>query len=109
VSTSELEPGAGGAARALLLPAVRALVAEARARRAALSTESAARQFYLGVEAAAAEVLHPQTTASRAPGWLEREPSQFRDGYLRTGEILRRASSGAEPPVHIPLPAVAPP
>jgi hypothetical protein len=41
----------------MLLQAVGTFIAEARSERSTLSAESGERQFYLGVEAAAAEVL----------------------------------------------------
>ena len=91
------ESATSGSARAILLPAVRALVADARSERAALSADSPDRQFYLGVEAAAEEVLHPQLGASRATSWLDRRPTAFRDGYLRDLHGARDGSDGYGP------------
>jgi hypothetical protein len=96
--------GVGGAARVMLLQAVRGLVAEARAARSVLTAGAPERQFYLGVEAAAEEVLHPQLAASREEQWLDRQPSAFRDGYVRTATLLVQASTWAEPPLRLPLP-----
>ena len=101
---SSPESATGGSARAILLHAVRALVADARSERAALSADSPERQFYLGVEAAAEQVLHPQLGASRATSWFDRQPSAFRDGYLRTSAALATAATAADPPIHLPLP-----
>jgi hypothetical protein len=96
--------GTEGSARAILLHAVRALVAEARSERSTLSMDSPERQFYLGVEAAADEVLQPQLAASREAGWLDRHPAAYRDGYLRTSTALASAAVAAEPPLRIALP-----
>ncbi len=91
-------------AHAVLVQAVRSLVAEARSERAVLPAESAERDFYLGVEAAADLVLQPQIAASRSEQWVERHAAAFQDGYLRTSQLLERASSAPEPPLRIPLP-----
>jgi hypothetical protein len=98
-----------GASRAILLSAVRSLVAEARSERATMPAGSAERHFYLGVEAAADDILHPELTVSREQEWLERQPPAFRDGYLRTAHVLEHASTAAEPPLHIPLPKAGSP
>ncbi|MEX1009310.1 MAG: hypothetical protein WD271_15935 [Acidimicrobiia bacterium] len=96
--------GMAGSERAILLVAVRGLVAEARSERSLLSASSPERQFYLGVEAAAEEVLHLELGSSRGMDWLDRQPSAFRDGYLRTSTLLANATTAADPPFRLPLP-----
>lgn len=59
--------------RPIVLSAVRGLIADARSERARLAARSPERQFYLAVEAAAQEVLHPELAEARAPHWLEVE------------------------------------
>jgi hypothetical protein len=100
---------ASGSERPLWLQAVRGLVADARSERALLPMDSAERQFYLGVEKAAEEVLQPQLTAAREEHWLERQLSAYRDGYVRTADLLARLSTAPEPPLRIPLPQPPPP
>ena len=96
--------GRSGVGRAMLVQAVRALVEDARSERSTLSAESDERQFYLGVEAAAQQVLQPQLAVSRDTGWLDRQPSAFRDGYLRACTMLASAETAPEPPLRLPLP-----
>jgi hypothetical protein len=98
-----------GPLRPLLLPAVRGLIAEARSERALLPVDSAERQFYLGVEGAAEEVVQPQLAGSREEQWLERQPPAFRDGFVRTADLLARLATNREPPRRIPLPEPPPP
>lgn len=90
--------------QALVLGAVRTLVDEARSRRASLPQESAERAFYLGVDAAAQELLHPELGMSRAPSWLDRQLPAFRDGYLRTADMLAMVRTADAPPLRINLP-----
>jgi hypothetical protein len=61
---------------AIALKAVRGLVKAASDQRASLSANASERQFYLGVEAAAEELLHLNSRARE----------------LRTGSIARRRS-----------------
>src|SRR5680860_1363489 len=51
--------------RPIVLAAVRGLIEAARSERALLPASSAERQFYLGVDAAAREVLHQELGSSR--------------------------------------------
>jgi hypothetical protein len=90
--------------QALVLGTVRTLVDEARSRRASLPQESAERAFYLGVDAAAQEVLHPELGMSRATSWLDRQLPAFRDGYLRTADMLAMVRTADAPPLRINLP-----
>jgi hypothetical protein len=90
--------------RPILVRAVRDLVAAARSERALVPLDSEARQFYLGVEAAAEEVLHPELGVSRGESWLDHQRPSFRDGYLKTSTRLTTAKTAAEPPLQVPLP-----
>jgi hypothetical protein len=90
--------------RPILLSAVRGLVATARELRGRLSATDPARHFYLGVEAAGDEVLHPELLVTRAEGWLDREPPAFRDGYVKTSILLADAMVSDTPPLHIVVP-----
>jgi hypothetical protein len=101
---TESESGTAGADHAILVRAARGLVADARTERSLLSGGSPERQFYLGVEAAADEVLHPELGSSRDSDWLERHPPAFRDGYLRTSTLVANARTAADPPIRLPLP-----
>jgi hypothetical protein len=77
--------------RALEVRRARDLIAAARAERAAMSIAAPERDFYLGVEAAAAVVLRPEA-AARDDQWLARESPGFRDGYLKTQHLLTLAT-----------------
>jgi hypothetical protein len=94
----------GEVQQALVLGAVRTLVDEARLRRASLPQQSAERAFYLGVDAAAQELLHPELGMSRPPSWLDRQPPAFREGYLRTADTLAIVRTADAPPLRINLP-----
>jgi hypothetical protein len=96
-----------GAQRPIALQAVRTLIADARAQRAALPLQSAERTFYLGVEAAAEEVLRPELASARAEGWLEREAAPFREGYLQTSNMLAVALTATDIPPRLRLPAAS--
>lgn len=97
--------GTAGAQRPILLGAVRGLVAEARSERSLLASGSPGHAFYLGVEAAAEEVLHPELGSSRGGDWLDRQAPAFRDGYLRTSTLLADAMIAAEPPPRFRCPS----
>lgn len=90
--------------RAVLVHAARKLASDAEKARSRLVIDAPARQFYLGVGAAAEELLHPELAHSRPSDWPEREPAPFRDGYLRTTTILAIAAVAPQPPLRIPLP-----
>jgi hypothetical protein len=92
------------ARRAILLPEIRRLIDVARSQRATLPMTSPERQFYLGVEAAAEEVVHPELGATGSADRLDRHPFAFREGYLRASNLLAAAATAAEPPQHLPLP-----
>jgi hypothetical protein len=87
------------------LQAVRGLISDARAARASVSLHSTERQFYLGVEAAAEEVLRPELANARSDNWLDHELASFREGYLQTTNLLAIALTAAEVPSHLHLPS----
>lgn len=90
--------------RAILMSAVRDMIRRARETRADLSARAPERQFFLGVEAAASEVLTPELSVSRKEGWLDLESAEFREGYLRAATVLATAQAAPEPPLHLRLP-----
>ena len=91
--------------RPVLVSAVRELIRAARSERAGFAMAAPEREFYLGVEAAAEEVLRPELAAARPPGWPQRETPRFRDGYLQAAASLAAAMSAPEPPLRLRLPA----
>ncbi len=91
--------------RPIVLSAVRDLVHAAQSARAALALDAPERDFYLGVEAAAMEVLHPELVSARPVDWPERESRPFREGYLRTTSSLAAAATAADYPLRLRLPA----
>ncbi|HVL03211.1 MAG TPA: hypothetical protein VM386_02115 [Acidimicrobiales bacterium] len=102
---------ASGTDRMMMAKALRVLADEARSRRAGLPFESSERQFYLGVEAATAAVLHPEAQDAKPMDWLDREPTAFRNGYLSTTAEIAAVTSGPAVPVRLrlPVPARLPP
>ena len=90
--------------RAAAVNAARDLVKKARTERAMRSGDDPERQFYLGVEAAAEEVIHPELAVSRADGWLDHEADRFRNGYVQTADVFATAMSRTEFPRRLPLP-----
>lgn len=94
--------------RLIVLRGARRLIDGARTERALLPGSSPERQFYLGVEAAAEEVLHPELGESRGPDWLALKVAAFRDGYLQTSTLLSAAKSAAEPPLSVRMPEPTP-
>jgi len=94
-----------GSQRPIALEAIRGLVTAARTERASLTVHAPERQFYLGVEAAAEELLHPELASARSEDWLQRETATFRDGYLQTTNLLAISMSSAQLPLRLPLPS----
>jgi hypothetical protein len=90
--------------RAILLQAARTLISDVRSERSLLAADSAERQFYLGVEAAAEEMVRPELQATRDARWLEGQPSPFREGYVSTTNTLARAAAAPDPPLRLPVP-----
>lgn len=76
----------------------------ARSRCGYLAADSAERQFYLGIEAAAEHMLRPEALQSRPSTWLNSEAAAFREGYLRASSLLSEMLSREEPVLQIPLP-----
>jgi hypothetical protein len=91
--------------RVMLVGPVRDLVKRAHDMRATMQQADPGRQFYLGVEAAAEEVLHPELGCARAEGWLDRETRDFREGYMETQLLLAAAMTSQRPPPQIALPS----
>ncbi|HSS09161.1 MAG TPA: hypothetical protein VLL25_04700 [Acidimicrobiales bacterium] len=89
---------------AMLAPMLRQLAEAARVQRRQLVIDAAERQFYLGVEAAAQGLLHPEVAAGRNPDWLEREKPEFREGYLTMLADLTTAISAETLPLAFRLP-----
>lgn len=90
--------------RAILVGAVRRLVEAARSERALMPASAVERDFYLGVEAAADEVLHPELEMTRTEHWVEGHSAGFREGYTRTESMLARARAVNDPPLQLRLP-----
>lgn len=95
---------AHGPLRPILVSAVRELIHEAQSQRAQLPMDSPERDFYLGVEAAAEEVLHPELGSTRAADWPDREGRAFREGYLRMSAAVAAVAGADEPPLRLRLP-----
>ena len=90
--------------RPVLMNAVRELIRAARSERSRFAMAAPEREFYLGVEAAAEEVLRPELASARASDWPQRETAEFRAGYLRATASLAAAMSAPEPPLRLRLP-----
>jgi hypothetical protein len=102
-------PGSTSSGSWLILhDAIHELVTNVRRDRALLPARSAERDFLLGVEAAAEDVLHPERADARPEHWLEREAPAFRDGFLRGAIVLSNAATAAEPPLVLRPPAFDP-
>jgi hypothetical protein len=90
--------------RPIFLGAVKDLIAAARSERARLPAASPERDFYLGAEAAADEVVHPELAMSRDEGWLDLRSSMFREGYVKTSTAIAAAQRKADVALHVSLP-----
>ena len=95
---------AHGSQRPILVNAVREIVRAAQSERALLAMDAPEREFYLGVEAAADEVLHPELATARSADWPDRESRAFREGYLQMSASLAAALATTELPLHLRLP-----
>lgn len=91
--------------RSILIDSLQRLSGEARAERAKLPFESAEWQFYMGVEAAADALIHPEVFVTKPADWLEHEASSFRNGYLTTSALIAGAISSPALPRRLPLPS----
>jgi hypothetical protein len=89
-----------------LAPALRRLIEAARLERGHAALDSAEREFYSGVDAAAQGQLHPEVLAARRENWLEYESHVFADGYLTMAADIAAAICATEPPAHFALPAM---
>jgi hypothetical protein len=67
---------------------VQELIVNARRERAALSRLSPRRAYYVGVEAAAEQTLHPGLEWVRNVGWLDRLNPAFISGFVETTAVL---------------------
>jgi hypothetical protein len=70
------------------LDAVRDVIDTARAERASLPIFSPDRAYYVGVEAAAEQVLHPEVEATSRVLWIDRFHPYFIAGYVETAAAL---------------------
>jgi hypothetical protein len=66
------------------LEAVQGIIDRARSERAAMSWWSRDRAYYVGVEAAAEQVLHPDIEWVSNVNWLDRHNPAFVAGYVET-------------------------
>lgn len=103
-----MSPAGESHQRVILRQAARRLIAAARSERALIPENSPERRFYLGVEAAAEEILHPELAATRSTSWLARQGHSFRDGYLQTSTMLSSAMTSDRPPYQLRLPSFQP-
>ena len=92
------------AERAMLAEVLGDLAVEARSHRAKLPFDSRDRQFYLGVEAAAEAVHHPQTYDTRPADWLDQESHAFRNGFLTISAQVAGILSDTHIPLRLALP-----
>jgi hypothetical protein len=93
--------------RTILIDSLQTLSGAARAERAKLPFDSAERQFYLGVEAAADALIHPEVFVAKPADWLEQESPSFRKGFLTTSSLIAGAISSPALPARLPLPSPA--
>ena len=80
-----------------LRSALRQLRHEAMQRAASVETGSNEHDFYVGVLTAAEDRMHPERRDTHDLAWLDRQVHSFRDGYLKTSDLIG-ASIG-----HIPF------
>jgi hypothetical protein len=84
--------------RIVVLGAARNLMRAAESRCATLPERAPERQFFLGIEAAAREVVHPEIQVSRSEQWLAYETPEFREGYTRTSTMIAMAETSLQAP-----------
>jgi hypothetical protein len=80
------------------------LVTDVRSRRAHMTMHDPDREFYLGVEAAAEQTIHPELESARSAEWLDRQTPEFRDGYQRALTNIAMVSTLPELPLRIRVP-----
>lgn len=76
---------------------------EARQRAASVETGTSEHDFYVGVLTAAEDRMHPERRDTHNQGWLDRQVHSFRDGYLKTSDLI--GASAGHVPFRFPLPA----
>ena len=69
---------------------------EARQRAASVETGTSEHDFYVGVLTAAEDRMHPERRDTHNQEWLDRKVHSFRDGYLKTSDLIG-ASTGHVP------------
>ena len=67
---------------------VQELIDWARTQRAHVGLLSFDRAYYLGIEAAAEQVLHPDVEVMRSVGWLDQYNPAFVSGYTEAVAML---------------------
>jgi hypothetical protein len=91
--------------RTILIDSLHTLSGAARAERAKLPFDATDRQFYLGVEAAADALIHPEVFVTKPADWLDQETPSFRQGFLTTSGLIAGAISSPVLPARLPLPS----
>ena len=87
-----------------LCAAVRVLIGDGLSSRGVLPSDAPERDFYLGVEAAAEQVLRPEMTSTRTTSWLERQVPMFQDGYIKTTDLMAAVAVSDRMPLHLRMP-----
>jgi hypothetical protein len=87
------------------LDAVQNLADRARRERTSRWFFSPDRAYYLGVETAAAQVLHPEVEALSTVAWFDAQQPAFVAGYLETVATLAPLWSWSSGPTLVPAPA----
>lgn len=90
--------------RPMVVESVRTLIAAAQSARAMLRGTAPEREFYLGVESAALELLHPEIGEAHTEPWLSRQSFEFKEGYLRTKALFAAAMTADAWPSVLPMP-----
>ena len=93
-----------GPLRGVVVTAARQLGSDARAARGRIDLHDPNRDFFLGVEAAAEELVHPELQAARPDDWPDATPPAFRDGYLRATAALAAVTTAEVPPIRLRMP-----
>ena len=86
-----------------LRSALRQLREEARQRAASVENGASEHDFYVGVLTAADDRMHPERRDIHDQAWLDRQAYSFRDGYLKTSDLIGAATGHV--PFRFPLPA----
>ena len=93
--------------RQIITAAARRLAEDAQAEAAGYPMDSPQQRFYSGVERAAEDAQHMDLALVHGshPEWLQHEPREFREGYLKAQALLVATMTRPEPPLRVPLPA----